>query len=428
MTQPGSPTWPVGDLGAAVYISMLLMLMVLLRCDAMPLRRRFSRRRPGWPSWRPRRSSARTCRSPWPSSSPCSRPSSSACWSPSHGSWCSSRRPSGLAGLLATDPVHQGAAPGGEVDVLLVEVVDGLVELGDVVADQRLDAAREGLRLLLPRYSVSTAAFELRKSSVSSATAAALSGLAIRCRPPSVSCAGPAPSGDGRSRPLTARTPRRRRAGRGGRARNRAVWLALLHLRGPPACAGPSTTPCGAATGGLWQGRERTSMNGPPANRSVSDGVGVEDLLGGRGGDPDLLTPPPVDPGDRGASPGRSASARTRRGRPARVDPQLELQRADARRRHHAVLRPKGGSRRPGGRAQVHSRAVLAGGHAIDGRRADQLDAARGQGAGEALAPGRTPRICSATGRSSRRVGLGGLRDPGQGLPRGSAFRGRQGG
>ena len=40
-----------------------------------------------------------------------------------------------LGGLLATDPVHQGAATGGQVDVLLVQVVDGLAELGDGVVD-----------------------------------------------------------------------------------------------------------------------------------------------------------------------------------------------------------------------------------------------------------------------------------------------------
>src|SRR3954452_18244395 len=54
-----------------------------------------------------------------------------------------------LGGLLAADPGDQLAAPGRQVDVLDVDVVHGLAEVGDVLVQLRLDADREGLGLAL---------------------------------------------------------------------------------------------------------------------------------------------------------------------------------------------------------------------------------------------------------------------------------------
>ena len=121
-----------------------------------------------------------------------------------------------------------------------------------------------------PRYSVSTAAVELRNSSVSSATAAALSGLAIRggllpCR------AASAPDD-----PRETRTPRRRCARGVKGARGRANRSALLHLRGSPAVAGPSATPSRgrrpavSGTGESTSSRAGQANHGAPPVRQIS--------------------------------------------------------------------------------------------------------------------------------------------------------------
>src|SRR3954471_5173759 len=78
-----------------------------------------------------------------------------------------------------------------------------------------------------PRYSVSTAADDSRNDSVSSATAAALSGLAIGLLSQVVH---------------DAETPRRRRAGRERRPVPvlQTDVVRTTHLRGPPPHGGPS--------------------------------------------------------------------------------------------------------------------------------------------------------------------------------------------
>ncbi len=95
-----------------------------------------------------------------------------------------------------------------------------------------------------PRYSVRTAAFEVRNLSEISATAAALSGLAMALLPSFV-----VPVEQARTR----RTPRRRahgawenRPGSGHTEPQHDTCHSIpFHLRGPPAGAGPWTTLAG---------------------------------------------------------------------------------------------------------------------------------------------------------------------------------------
>src|SRR5690242_10845818 len=103
---------------------------------------------------------------------------------------------------------------------------------------------------LRPRYSVRTAALDVRNLSEISATVAAFSGLAMALLSGSSSRSAPRhderPGAGARGvrNGCRTRTPEGTQPRRAGRRPGRRQ-LSVAHLRGPPAAAGPSTTLAG---------------------------------------------------------------------------------------------------------------------------------------------------------------------------------------
>src|SRR5688500_3132240 len=188
-----------------------------------------------------------------------------------------------------------------------------------------------------PRYSVRTAAVELRNSSVSSATAAALSGLAMGGRPPSV---GSCRKGPGRAgRPGAKRSGASRSAARGCRS----VVLVCTCAGRPPERDLRPRRPAGARRCGDRRSGvvlRRSAYAGPRARAKSSalELVRVEDPRGLGRDDRDLAAPVPVDPGHREET-GRGGDVRAEAPRqPGRVQPHLVLQGGDPRVQHRLEL------------------------------------------------------------------------------------------
>ena len=209
-------------------------------------------------------------------------------------------------------------------------------------------------------------------------------------------------------RPGRTNAPSQARRGVAVRLRGGAVWLALLHLRGPPACRGTFGHPlAGAATGGLWQ-RRGTSADPGRSKSQPAGGSALDARPRRRPAWPWAPRSAPCRP-----SRGRRRSPRTGPGwsgtvgvdlarQAAGVQPQLVLQRVDPRRQHRAVLLARPPGPRPARAARRRSTVarcrVVGTPSTVSGPTSSTRPAARSS---PRPWPGsNAARICSATGRS----------------------------